>query len=162
HVSLGVEKELREGIALFERGLAKDPRNARCWAGLADAWSFLSDFYLPPREAMPKAREAAEKALSLDDSLAEAHTSLGVIHTLYDWKWADAEREFGRAIERTPGYAPAHEWYGNLLAILGRNDEWPKESRLATELDPLSPAVHTDLGLNTVLSRRPSEAIAPL
>src|SRR5215831_1847625 len=162
HINMGVEKELREGIALFEQALARDPRNARSWAGLADAWTGLSDFYLPPREAMPKAREAAEKALALDDSLAEAHASLGLVYTLYDWRWADAEKELRRAITLNPGYAPAHDWYGNLLAMLGRNDEWPKESRLATELDPLSPAVHNDLGWNMVLARRPAEAVAPL
>ncbi|HEX7253949.1 MAG TPA: hypothetical protein VF376_13785, partial [Thermoanaerobaculia bacterium] len=162
HVNMGVEKELREGIALFEQALSRDPQNARCWAGLADAWTGLSDFYLPPREAMPKAREAAEKALSLDGSLAEAHTSLGTVYTLYDWKWAEAEKELRRAIALNPGYAPAHDWYGNLLLMLGRHSEWPKESQIATELDPLSPAVHTDLGWNTILSRRPEEAIGPL
>jgi eukaryotic-like serine/threonine-protein kinase len=161
HVSMGVEKELREAIALFERALSRDPSDARSWAGIADAWTGLSDFYLPPREAMPKARDAAEKALKLDDSLAEAHTSLGMVDTLYDWKWAEAESEFRRAIALKPGYAPAHDWYGSLLALLGR-PEWPKESRLATELDPLSPAVHTDLGWNTILSRQPADAVAPL
>ncbi|HEY6930826.1 MAG TPA: protein kinase [Thermoanaerobaculia bacterium] len=162
HVNMGVEKELREGITLFEQALARDPKNARCWAGVADAWTGLSDFYLPPREAMPKAREAAEKALALDDSLAEAHTSLAVVYTAYDWKWAEAEKEFRRAIALNPGYAPAHDWYGTLLTSLGRSNESLKESRLATELDPLSPAVYTDLGWNTLLARKPAEAVSPL
>ena len=161
-VSLGVEKELREAIALFERALAKDPKDALSWAGLADAWAGLSDFYLPPREAMPKAREAAEKALQFDDSLGEAHASLAIINTLYDWKWAEAEREFRRAIELNPGYALAHDWYGTLLVSVGRSSEWPKESRLARELDPLSPMVHNDAGWNAFLSRQNEEAIGAL
>jgi eukaryotic-like serine/threonine-protein kinase len=159
HVGMGIEKEIRLGIALFERALAKDPQDARSWAGLADAWSGLSDYYLPPREAMPKAKEAAQKALQLDDSLAEAHASLGNVYMMYDWKWSDSERELRRAIELNPGYAQAHDWYGNLLAAVGRRTEWPKESRLARELDPLSPIVHFDSGLNAFLSRQPDEAI---
>jgi TolB-like protein/Tfp pilus assembly protein PilF len=162
HVNMGVEKELREGIKLFEQALAKDPRDARSWAGLADAWAGLSDFYVPPREAMPKAKEAAEKALQLDDSLADAHTSLGNILMSYDWKWAEAEQQFRRALELNPGYAPAHDLYGTFLALMGRKSEWPKESRLAIELDPLSPLVHNDMGWNAMLSRQPDEAIAPL
>jgi len=162
HVNMGVEKELREGIRLFEQALAKDPHDARSWAGLADAWTGLSDFYLPPHEAMPKAKEAAERALQLDDSLAEAHTSLGGVLMSYDWKWAEAEREFRRALELNPGYSPAHDLYGTFLALMGRKSEWPKESRLAIELDPLSPVVHNDMGWNAMLSRQPDEAIRPL
>jgi TolB-like protein len=159
HVSMGVEKEIRAGIALFERALAKNPQDARSWAGLADAWSGLSDYYLPPGEVMPKAKEAAQKALRLDDSLAEAHASLGAVYMLYEWKWADAERELRRAIDLNPGYAQAHDWYGTLLASVGRRTEWPRESHLAQELDPLSPIVHFDAGANAFLSRQPDESI---
>jgi serine/threonine protein kinase/tetratricopeptide (TPR) repeat protein len=159
HVSMGVEPEIRAGIALFERALAKNPQDARSWAGLADAWSGLSDFYRPPREVMPKAKEAAQKALELDDSLAEAHASLGNVYLLYEWKWAESERELRRAIELNPGFAQAHDWYGALLASIGRRTEWAKESRLAEELDPLSPIVHFDAGLNAFLSRQPDDAI---
>jgi serine/threonine-protein kinase len=160
HVGMGVEPEIQAGIALFQRALAKNPQDARSWAGLADAWSGLSDYYLPPREVMPKAKEAAQKALQLDDSLAEAHASLGNIYLMYEWKWSDAERELQRAIALNPGYAPAHDWYGSLRACLGRRAEWAKESHLAQELDPLSPIVHFDAGMNAFLSRQPDDAIA--
>ena len=159
HVGMGVEKEIREGIRLFEQALAKNPQDARSWAGLADAWSGLSDYYLPPREVMPKAKEAAQKALQLDDSLAEAHASLGNIYSIYEWKWADAETELRRAIELNPGFAQAHDSYGILLACLGRG-EWARESHLAQELNPLSAVVHLDAGWNAFVSRQPDEAIA--
>jgi TolB-like protein/Tfp pilus assembly protein PilF len=162
HLGHGIEKELRSAIALFERGLAKDPKDARCWAGLADAWASLSDFYLPPMVAMPKAKEAAEKALQLDDSLAEAHTSLGFVYTIYEWNWAEAEKELRRALQLNPGYAPAHDWYGWLLAALGRQAECLRESRLARALDPLSPMIQTDAGWGAMVSRQPDEAIGPL
>ena len=162
HVGMGVEKELRAAIALFERALARDPEDARSWAGIADAWAGLSDFSLPPQEAMPKAKEAAERALRLDDSLAEAHASLGAVYMLYDWRWAEAEKELRRAIELNPSYAPAHDWCGGLLAALGRRDEWPSESLAARQLDPLSPTIHQDFGWNAMLSRQPGNAIPAL
>ncbi len=162
HLSMAIEEGLRSAIALFERGLAKDPNDARCWAGLADAWSNLSDFYLPPMEAMPKARDAAEKALRLDDSLAEAHTSLGFVYTIYDWKWAAAEKEFRKALELNPNYAPGHGWYSWLLAAVGRPSEGLRESRLAMELDPLSPMILTNAGWTSMISRQPDEGVVPL
>jgi len=162
HVSMAVEKELRTAIALFERGLARDPNDARCWAGLADAWANLSDFYLPPMEAMPKARDAAERALRLDDSLADAHASLGFVYTIYDWRWADAERELRRALELNSNYAPAHGWYSWLLAALGRPSESLRESRLARELDPLSPMILGNAGWAAMVARQPDEAIPAL
>ncbi len=161
HVNMGVESELRAAISLFEQALAKDPRDARCWAGLSDAWVGLSDFYVPPLEAMPKAREAAEKALQLDDSLAEAHASLGAVHMFFDWKWAEAESELRRAVELSPGYAVARDFQGQLQAALGRST-WTADSGLARELDPLSPLVHQDFGWNAMLSRDPDAAIPAL
>ncbi|HTO77047.1 MAG TPA: protein kinase [Thermoanaerobaculia bacterium] len=161
-VSMGVEKDLKEAIALFQQAIARDPKDARSWAGVADSWALLSDFYMPPREAMPKAREAAETALRLDDSLADAHTSLGLVLMFYDWKWADAEREFRLARERNPGYAAAHDGYATLLAALGRNVEWPPESLQARALDPLSPMLQQDAGWDFILSRQPGEAVPVL
>jgi serine/threonine-protein kinase len=162
HVGMGVEKDLREAVALFQQALALDPKDSRSWAGLADAWAGLSDFYLPPREAMPKAREAAERALSLDNSRAEAHTSLGLVFTVYEWKWADAEKEFLRAIQLNPGYAPAHDGYAMLLAALGRFQEWPAQSALAQSLDPLAPMFFNNAGWNAFLSDRLGDAVVPL
>ena len=160
--SMGVEKDLREAIALFQQAIARDPKDARSWAGVADSWALLSDFYIPPREAMPKAREAAETALKLDDSLADAHTSLGLVLMWYEWKWADAEKEFRLALERNPGYAAAHDGYATLLAALGRNVEWPPQSQLARSLDPLSPMYPANAGWNFILSRQPGEAVPAL
>jgi len=160
--SMGVEKDLREAIALFQQAIARDPRDARSWAGVADSWALLSDFYLPPREAMPKAREAAETALRLDDSLADAHTSLGLVLMWYDWKWADAEKEFRLALERNPGYAAAHDGYATLLVALGRNAEWPPQSQLARSLDPLSAMFPSNAGWNFIMSRQPGEAVPAL
>jgi TolB-like protein/Tfp pilus assembly protein PilF len=160
--SMGVEKDLRAAISLFEQAIARDPKDARSWAGVADSWALLSDFYIPPREAMPKAREAAETALRLDDSLADAHTSLGLVLLYYDWKWAEAEREFRLALERNPGYAAAHDGYATLLVALGRNADWPPQSQLSRSLDPLSPMFPSNAGWNFVMSRQPGEAVPAL
>jgi Tfp pilus assembly protein PilF len=94
-----------------------------------------------PGDSFPKAREAAEKALKIDDTLAEAHASLAYIKRAYEWNWAGAEREFKRAIELNPNYATAHFWYGEHLTNLGRVDEGIAEIRRAEELDPLSPII---------------------
>ena len=157
--SMGVEKDLREAIALFEQAIARDPRDARSWAGVADSWASLSDFYVPPREAMPKAREAAETALRLDDSLADAHASLALVLTMYEWKWAEAEEEYRLALERNPGYAAAHDGYAMLLMSLGRNGEWPPKSLHARSLDPLSPMFQGNAGWDFIMSRQPGEAV---
>ena len=160
--SMGVEKDLREAIALFEQAIARDPRDARSWAGVADSWASLSDFYVPPREAMPKAREAAETALRLDDSLADAHASLALVLTMYEWKWAEAEEEYRLALERNPGYAAAHDGYAMLLMSLGRNGEWPPKSLQARSLDPLSPMFQGNAGWDFIMSRQPGEAVPVL
>jgi serine/threonine-protein kinase len=162
HAGMGVEKNLREAIALFEQALARDPRDARSWAGLADSWGMLSDFYVPPREAMPKAREAAETALRLDDSLADAHASLALVLTMYDWKWSEAEKEYRLALDRNPGYAMAHDGYAMLLAALGRNADWPPESLRARSLDPLSPIFQSNAGWDFLMSRQPGDAVPVL
>ena len=136
-------------LQFFERATEKDPKYAAAYAGIADSYAWLSFFgTLPPNEAMPKARAAAEKAIALDDSLAEAHTSLGYVKALYDFDWAGAEHEFRRATQLNPGLADAHFGYGIVfLAPQGRADESLREMLLARDLDPLSPVINTYLAL---------------
>ena len=138
---------LRKAIAHFELAVQKDRAFAPAYVGLADCYNLLSmNDVAPPDEAFPKAREAALKALALDDTLGAAHTSLGYTRFRFDWAWDEAEREFRRAIALDPGYATAHHWYGEFLAALGRFEEGLAELHRAVELDPLSLIINADLG----------------
>ncbi len=136
-------------IEYFQQAIRKDPNYAAAYSGLADSYAWLGFFSaMPPNEAMPKARQAALKALALDDSLAAAHTSLGYVHSLFDFDWPAAEREFKRALQLNAGDSDAHFGYGiTYLAPLGQGDESVREMQTARELDPLSPIANTYLGL---------------
>jgi serine/threonine protein kinase/tetratricopeptide (TPR) repeat protein len=134
----GIEK----AIAYFEQAIAKDPNYAPAYAGLSDAYSFVSYLQVSP-EAIPKARSAAQKAVELDDSLPEAHASLGNLLCDQDWDFAGSERELRRALELNPNYATAHHWLWADLVVLGRWSEAQREIELAHELDPLSLAIET-------------------
>src|SRR5262249_21521823 len=112
--------------------------------------------------AMPLAAEAARKALSIDDQLAEAHTSLAKIKLSYEWDWPGAEAEFKQAIKLNPGYATAHQWYGVYLSEMGRHDESIRERTTAQQLDPLSPSIATGLGRALYWARRYDDAITRL
>jgi serine/threonine protein kinase len=115
------EEGLNKGIEYFKEAIEKDPAYAFAYAGLADSYSQLALYdIVPPSEAYPRAKEAALKSLEMDDTLAEAHTSLALIKTYYDWDWSGAEREFQRAIALNPNYAIAHQWYGEALRMMGR------------------------------------------
>ncbi|HEY3204735.1 MAG TPA: protein kinase [Thermoanaerobaculia bacterium] len=144
----------------FEGAIAKEPTYAAAYAGLADTYSGLGYYVLAPREAMPKARAAALKALELDDTLAEAHASLGNVRHNFDWDWTGAEKSFRRAIELNPGYATAHQWYSLHLGDLGRSEQALVEARRALELDPLSLIVNHNLGLQHCFARQFDQAIA--
>ena len=132
-------------------------------AGLADSYLILGAFgisTLSPKEAFPRAQQAAVKALEIDDGLAEAHTSLALSLAYYDWNWSAAEREFKRSIELKPGYATAHHWYAFIyLTAMGRLDEAIAEMKQAQALEPLSLAIDTDLGFLLYLTRRYDQAI---
>ena len=141
------EERVKKAIGQFEEAIKADPSFALPYTGLADAYSYGDDWYFPATEVMPKAKTAAEKALQLDDSLAEAHTSLGMIKYQYDFDWAGSESEFRRAIELNPSYAFSHDQYGYLLTWLGRFDEAVAELRRASELDPLSAGTTFDVGV---------------
>lgn len=133
------EESLKKAIACFEQALTLDPDYARACCGLSDCWGMLCWFgALPPSEAGARAAESATRALRIDDSLGEAHTSLGLARYWYEWNWRAAEQEFLRAIELNPSYAPAHHWYGSLLCTLGRLDEAHVQHKLARQMDPLS------------------------
>ena len=130
---------VRKGIEYFEQAIRIDPNYAVAYAGLAESYVVLNGHrFLPPTQAYPKVRAAALKALELDASLAEAHTALGSYKWEYEWDKSGAEKEFKRAIELNPSYATAHQWYGEELAALGREEEALAEVKRAQELDPLS------------------------
>lgn len=155
------QSELRKAIDFLEQAIAKDPQYAAAYAGLADCNSLLAYYgFVPETEGYPKAKAAALKALELDESLAEAHTSLVFIKTFYDWDWSGAETESRRAIELNPSYATAHQWYGDALLQMGRLQEAIAEEKRALDLDPLSLVINRDLGDALYLARRYDEAIA--
>ena len=137
---------LNKSIDYFNQAIEKDPNFALAYAGLADAY-VVPLIRLPPKDALPKAKAAAMRALELNDSLAEAHTTLGRVLANYEWNWPAAEKEYKRAIELNPRYAIAHQWYGGYLQSMDRSDEALKERLLAVELDPLSPIINFELGV---------------
>ena len=146
HWNLRTDTGLRTAVKYFEQALNRDPTYAQAYAGLADAYSLLGYFGdLPPKEAYPKARSAAERALRLDPTLAEAHTSLAYLRMVQDFDWEGAERGFRRALALQPNYATAHHWYAFHLLWTGQIEEALREIQRATELDPLSPAIEDDV-----------------
>ena len=135
----------QQAIDYFQQAIAKDPRYALAYAGLADSYALTSSYNLDPGgDLPPKARAAALRALQIDENLAEAHTALALIAENYDWDWQTAGREFRRAIELNPNYPTAHHWYAEYLAWQGRFDEALAESDRARQLDPLSLIISTD------------------
>ena len=155
----------QKAIEYFLKAVALDPDYGQAYAGLADAYALLGsapNLVLPRREAMDRARAAAEKALRLDDSLADAHTSLGFVEMHFDWDFAGAEKEFQRAVALNPGYATAHHWYAYDLVALARLDDALAEIRRAQQADPLSVIISTDVGEMLLLARRDDAAIVQL
>ena len=150
---------IRKAIEYFDQAITKDPGFALAYTGLADSYVVPAN-RLEPRVAMPKAKTAARQALAIDDTLAEAHTSLARVLQVYDWNWTDAEKEFKRAIELNPRYAVAHQWYGGYLERTGFVNEAISERKLALELDPLSTITIFELGQNYLSARNYDQAIA--
>ena len=147
-------------IEYYQQALAKDPKYALAYAGLADCYSFLSILsVVPPKEAYPKAKEAALRALEIDDTLAEAHSSLAYIEAVNDWDWPGAEREFKRAIELNPNYAGSHQGYGVALALTGRLSEAMAEEKRALQLDPLSVLINGSVAVIHYEAREYDQAI---
>jgi tetratricopeptide (TPR) repeat protein len=146
-------------VQYFEKAIDLDPQYARGYAGLSMAYVILGDnLFLAPREAFPKARAYAIKALELDDHLAEAHYSLGVVKQAYHWDFAGAEREFKRAMELNPRDGYTRQAYAYLLMDFGKHDEAIKEMRLARDLDPLALRIRANVGFILYMARKYSEA----
>lgn len=151
---------VEKAIRCFQQAIEKEPQYAKAYAGLADCYTILSHYSrLSPQKTMPKAKAAAIKALEIDETLVEAHTSLAVVKMLYDWDWPGAEGEFRKALEPDHNYPTAHHWYGMYLVARGHFDEAIAEVERAQQLDPLSLAINTDLGLVLYLARKYDEAI---
>jgi serine/threonine-protein kinase len=152
---------VRKGLECFEEAVRLDPDCAAAHAGIADSYIVDGGRYLgvSPEVAYAQAREAANRAVALDEGLAEAHTSLAAVMTDYDWDWEGADREYRRAIELNPNYVTAHSWYAEQLSRMGRDDEAVAEARRARELDPLSLASSMIVAWILYFARRYDAAI---
>src|ERR1700676_633572 len=158
-----IEEGFNKAIECFQQAIAKDPTYGLAYCGLADCYSMHANYgFLPPKIGYSKANDAALKALELDDTLSEAHVSLGFIKSDYTWDWSGAEKEFQRAIALNPNYATAHQWHGYALWRTGQFEESIAEHRRALELDPLSLPVNRNLGLAYYLARQYDLAIEQL
>ena len=150
----------QQAIEYFQQAIARDPDYAPAYAGLANSYALMPGYTLAPASKyMPKAREAAVRALEIDDQLPEAHVALALILENYDWDWNTAEKEYRRAIELNPNYATAHHWYAEFLMWRGRFAEALRESESARRLDPLSLIIATDRGAILYFSRQYDRAI---
>jgi TolB-like protein/Tfp pilus assembly protein PilF len=162
HLNKRNEESLKRGIDYFQQALAKDPNYALAYSGLADCYSALGTVFisaLPPKMAMVKMKVAAFKALELDDTLAEAHTSLADAKFRGDWDWSGAEREFKRALELNPNYADAHALYSQYLVAMARFKESIAEGKRGQALEPVSPRASAILGLDYYFARQDDQAI---
>ena len=153
---------LKVALAHFNQAIEEDPKYAQAYSGLADTYALLGDWEygaMTPKEALPRAKAAAIKALELDGTLGEAHNSLAFCLDTFDWDLDSAGKEFRRAIELNPGYATAHHWYAWHLSLLGRNDEAIAEMRIAESMDPLSLIIKTESAELHVIARSYDESI---
>ncbi|MDQ1639786.1 MAG: hypothetical protein QOF62_3125 [Pyrinomonadaceae bacterium] len=155
------EKDFRKAVEFYNQAIALDPNYALAYAGQADTYALLGTFgFMPPNEGVPKAREYARQAVSLDSGLAEPHTTLGYLSLTYDYDFAASEPEFKRALELNANYATAHQWYAEMLLNAGRFEEASAEYRRALEIEPLSLPINWDYGRFLYMSRRYDESIA--
>ena len=157
------EQGYLKAVEYFKQALDADSQYAQAYSGLADAYALLGSnptTAITRPEAMAKARTAALKALSLDDTLAEAHTSLAFVYWHYDWNWPATEKEFKRALQLNPSYPTAHHWYAFYLVSQGRTDQALEEIRRAQETDPLSLIINTDVAQVLYFAKRYDQAIA--
>jgi TolB-like protein len=153
-------ESLAKGLECFQQAVALDPNFALAHAGLADSYLIQAAVGFEPGAAtVPKARDAALRALELDPTLAEPHSTLGVIYSGFDRDSAAAEREFKLALERNPLYPTGHQWYGEFLSARGRHDEAVQQAKMAVELDPLAPRVNLSAGMVSYFARRFDEAL---
>jgi tetratricopeptide (TPR) repeat protein len=154
---------IEKSIEFFNHAIARDEKYAMAYSALAESFVLQSLWgSTPSRESNSKAREAAEKAMVLDVTLAEPHVALALVKEQHDWDWIGAEREFKEALRLNPNYATAHQWYGEFLVFMGRTEESIKALRRAKELDPLSPIINTQVGYPYYCARQYDEAIVEL
>ena len=154
------EEALKKGIEYFQQAIEADPGYALAYAGIADCYAVLYFFGdLSPKDCAPRAKAAAIKALEIDDTLAEAHTSLALIKLTYEWDWPGAEREFKKAFKLNANYATTYDWNSIYLASVGRCDDAIAEIKRAQELDPLSLIINTGVGRQFYYARRYNETI---
>ena len=157
------QADIAQGIRYFEQAIAEDPGYALAYSGLADSYALDLDYRgVPVVEGMERAKAEARKAIELDETLAEAHTSLAWVTFIYDWDWRAAEREFRRAIELNPRYSTARQWYAWYLMAMGRLDEALAEGRVAVELDSASVSIRRSLGWLLYYSRQSESALENL
>ena len=153
-------ESLQKAVEYFRQALDKDPAYSLAYAGLADTYAHLSFFnVVAPREAMPKAKTAAEQGLEIDKDLAEAHVSLGYISFTYEGDWPAAGKHFEQALTLNPAYSRAHTFYAFYLSSLGRSEEALEVAKRALDLDPASPAVSHSLAVQLYLARKFDRAI---
>jgi eukaryotic-like serine/threonine-protein kinase len=151
-----------KAVEFFRQAIAKDPDFALAYTGLSDCYGTMGAWesnIMLPHHAWPEAAAAARRALELDESLGEAHTSLAHMHLHYDWNWPAAEREFRRAVELKPAYSPAHHWFSHYLMAMGRIEASLAESRRCLELDPVDLVNSAHLSWHYWLAGQPDEAI---
>jgi tetratricopeptide (TPR) repeat protein len=149
-----------KAIQRYQQAIARDSHFALAYAGLADAWAYQAeDGVMPAKEVMPKAKEAGEKAVAIDDNLAEAHASLGIVKLDFDRDVEGAQREIRRALELNPGSSWVHHWYAHSLEAQGRLPEAMAEMQSALDLDPLSEAVHWDIDAQLYYTKRYDEGL---
>jgi non-specific serine/threonine protein kinase len=156
-------ESLKRAVQYFEQAIMLDPNYAQAYVGLANTYSVITSYQggLPPKESLPKAKTAALKALELDGTLAEAHSSVALVNLQYEWDWASAEREFKRALELNPNYVDGRYFYAYIhLSPMGRHEEAIAQMKQALETDPLSLIVNANLGGIYYWARRYDEAIA--
>lgn len=155
----GGGENIRTAMQNFEKAIGMDPAQALPYAGLADCYVSLADWYLPPTETLPKGKAAALRALELNDDLGEAFASLGIIRFFLDYDWTGAERDFQRSLQLSPGYSVASDLYGVFLSGMGKSKEAEVHLKRAVELDPLSPVIYADLGFAYYLHHEHDKAI---
>jgi len=154
HLNRLIEDGLKRAIEYFQQAIHRDPNYALAYSGLADSFGLLAFMGLAPAaEVMPKAKQAALKALQSDESLAEAHASLAGIFKIYDWDWAAAEREYRKALELDPNFALGHRMYAAFLASVGRPEDSMRESLRGLELDPFSLPICVEFAWNRYMAR---------
>jgi len=154
------EEGLKAALRYFEKAIENDPDYALAWTGLADTYNMLGEFTnLSRRDLYPKAKSAVNRALEIDNRLAEAHISLAALLMMNEWDWINAGEEYRIGIELNPNYATGHHWYAEWLLFMGIPDEGFKEISLAVELDPVSQAILKDKGMFLYYTRQYDESI---